>query len=53
MFNALATLLALTLALHPVFAGVYLTSPVGTTTATGGQVLNVQWGERSLRLDLQ
>ena len=45
MLNTLATILALSLALHPVLAKVYITSPVTTTAATGGQVLNVQWGK--------
>ncbi|CAD6577599.1 MAG: hypothetical protein TREMPRED_001986 [Tremellales sp. Tagirdzhanova-0007] len=45
MLNTLATLCTLAFALHPVLAKVYVTSPVTTTAATGGQVLNVQWAD--------
>ncbi|OCF37166.1 hypothetical protein I317_00110 [Kwoniella heveanensis CBS 569] len=32
-------------ALQPVLAGVYITSPVAGTSATGGQVLEVKWAD--------
>lgn len=50
MFNTLATLFTAALVLNPVLARVYITSPVGTTVGTGGQVLNVSWGEFFSRL---
>ena len=45
MFNLFAALLTFVLAFHPVLAGVYTTSPVGSSVATGGQVITVSWRE--------
>lgn len=42
---AFTLLIAAAAAIQPALAAVYITSPVGTTTATGGQVLNVQWAD--------
>lgn len=42
--NILTSLVALALA-QSAFAGVYITSPVGTTNAIGGQVLSVKWAD--------
>ncbi|XAO27621.1 hypothetical protein I312_106479 [Cryptococcus bacillisporus CA1280] len=41
--NTVAYLLSAALAVNSVAAGIYITSPVAGTTATGGQVLNVAW----------
>ncbi|KAK8858744.1 hypothetical protein IAR55_002973 [Kwoniella newhampshirensis] len=43
--NAASYLLVAVAALHPVLAGVYITSPVGTTAVTGGQVIDVKWAD--------
>jgi hypothetical protein len=42
--QAITTLIALLALAHSALAGVYITSPVAGTVATGGQVLNVSWG---------
>jgi len=44
MFRSIIALAALTLA-NTALAGVYCTSPVASTVATGGQVLNVNWAD--------
>jgi hypothetical protein len=44
--QAITTLIALLALAHSALAGVYITSPVAGTVATGGQVLNVSWGEQ-------
>jgi hypothetical protein len=44
MFKIVSTLIALALA-HSALARVYITNPVASTNAIGGQVLTVQWGE--------
>ncbi|KIR58505.1 hypothetical protein I314_05751 [Cryptococcus bacillisporus CA1873] len=41
--NTVAYLLSAALAVNSVAAGIYITSPVAGTAATGGQVLNVAW----------
>ncbi|WWD18639.1 hypothetical protein CI109_103092 [Kwoniella shandongensis] len=43
--NAASYLLLAAAALHPVLAGVYITSPVDSTAATGGQVIEVKWAD--------
>ncbi|WRT67948.1 uncharacterized protein IL334_004922 [Kwoniella shivajii] len=43
--SAASYLLIAAAALQPVLAGVYITSPVGTTQATGGQVIEVKWAD--------
>lgn len=43
--QAFTTLLAVLALAHSALAGVYTTSPVATTSGTGGQVLTVSWGE--------
>lgn len=43
--NTVAYLLSAALAVNSVAAGIYITSPVAGTAATGGQVLNVAWRE--------
>lgn len=40
----ISTIVALAAA-QTALAGVYITSPVATTNAIGGQVLTVKWGE--------
>jgi hypothetical protein len=50
--NLLSTgVLALAFA-QSALAGVYITNPVASTNAIGGQVLNVRWGELSRRSGL-
>ncbi|ORX37233.1 hypothetical protein BD324DRAFT_625364 [Kockovaella imperatae] len=44
MFSALSTILTLCLA-RSALATIYTTSPVASTVATGGQVLNVSWAD--------
>lgn len=43
--QAFATLLAVLAIAQSALAGVYTTSPVATTSGTGGQVLTVTWGK--------
>lgn len=43
--NTVAYLLSVALAVNSVAAGIYITSPVAGTAATGGQVLSVAWRE--------
>ncbi|RSH90930.1 hypothetical protein EHS25_010106 [Saitozyma podzolica] len=43
--QAITTLIALLALAHSALAGVYITSPVAGTVATGGQVLNVSWAD--------
>jgi hypothetical protein len=50
MFGSFISTIVALAAAQTALAGVYITSPVATTDAIGGQVLTVKWGESISRL---